>query len=37
MIYDTDGHAEITGNQPKPIVIEDDVFFRYGLTYLEIS
>ena len=26
MIYDTDGHAEITGNQPKPIVIEDDVF-----------
>ena len=26
VIYDTDGHAEITGNQPKPIVIEDDVF-----------
>lgn len=25
MIYDTDGHAEITGNQPKPIVIEDYV------------
>ena len=26
VIYDTDGHAEITGNQPKPIAIEDDVF-----------
>ena len=37
MIYDTDGHGENTENQPKLIVIEDDVFFRYGLTYLEIS
>ena len=31
VIYDTDGHAEITGNQPKPIVIEDDVFL--GMVY----
>ena len=31
MIYDTDGHAENTENQPKPIVIEDDVFL--GMVY----
>ena len=26
IIYDTDAHPELTGNKPKPIIIEDDVF-----------
>ena len=31
VIYDTDGHAENTENQPKLIVIKDDVFL--GMVY----